>query len=156
MSLLIADLTRLQAKNGVKFKSGFLNAGAKKVMTQDVFTLMKNEAKNWQIGNKIFGSEPEKWIMIFKFLTECPAEVLQVGNNYRTNILKEIRNPSYGVLRTLVLNGNNLVSIEELLFFDCPNLENLDLSSNYITTVKALWHYIGPLQTLKLSTFFLT
>ena len=42
MSLLTDKLKRLQSKKGIKFKSGFLNLGAKKVMTDDTFDLMKN------------------------------------------------------------------------------------------------------------------
>jgi len=53
MSMLNNELKRLQAKQGVKFKTGFMNLGAKKLMTQEVFALMRAEKSTWKISNKL-------------------------------------------------------------------------------------------------------
>ena len=39
MSKLNQELKKLQAKQGVKFKQGFMNLGAKKLMSSKVFSL---------------------------------------------------------------------------------------------------------------------
>lgn len=51
MSLLNTELKKLQAKQGVKFKTGFMNLGAKKLMSQEVFALMRAEKSTWKISN---------------------------------------------------------------------------------------------------------
>ena len=42
MSKLNQELKKLQAKQGVKFKTGFMNSGAKKLMSSKVFSLTDN------------------------------------------------------------------------------------------------------------------
>ena len=51
MSLVIAELKKLQDKQGVKFRSGFLNFGAKKLMDKEVFAVMRSPDKVWKLGN---------------------------------------------------------------------------------------------------------
>lgn len=65
MSLLTAELKRLQTKQGVKFRSGFLNLGAKKVMNAQTFTLMRNPESIWKLDGLIYASQVEKWLQIF-------------------------------------------------------------------------------------------
>jgi hypothetical protein len=50
MSLLNLELKKLQAKQGVKFKTGFMNLAAKKVMTPEVFLLLRNDRNTWALG----------------------------------------------------------------------------------------------------------
>jgi hypothetical protein len=50
MSLLNTELKKLQTKQGVKFKTGFMNLGAKKLMTQEVLALMREEKSTWKIS----------------------------------------------------------------------------------------------------------
>lgn len=42
MSLLAIELKKLQEKQGVKFKSGFLNLGAKKYITSQNMSILRN------------------------------------------------------------------------------------------------------------------
>lgn len=51
MSLLGAHLKSLQEKNGIKFKTGFRNLAAKKLMTPEVFEILRNANCTWNIGN---------------------------------------------------------------------------------------------------------
>ena len=50
MSLLNTELKKLQTKQGVTFKTGFMNLGAKKLMTQEVLALMREEKSTWKIS----------------------------------------------------------------------------------------------------------
>lgn len=50
MSLLKHELKQLETKQGVKFKTGFMNQGAKKLMAAEVLVLMRGDKKTWKIG----------------------------------------------------------------------------------------------------------
>jgi hypothetical protein len=74
MSLLNAELKRLSSRQGVKFKTGFMNLGAKKLMTPDVFLIMRNEAGLWKIDYRLY--ETHQIDKIFEFMTDSNAQVI--------------------------------------------------------------------------------
>jgi hypothetical protein len=71
MSLLNAELKRLRERQGVKFETGFMNNGGKKLMTPDVFLLMRNENKVWKVDYKLY--ETYHFDKILQFMRENKA-----------------------------------------------------------------------------------
>ncbi len=69
-------------------------------------------------------------------MTKCSTKKLYLRNNNRSCIIKDIKHVKFTDLKYISLGKNRIVSIEPLLETNLPNLEDLSVSGNEITSSK--------------------
>jgi len=51
MAFITAQLKQLQEKQGIKFRNGYLNQGAKRLMHKDIVATMRDKDAIWKIDD---------------------------------------------------------------------------------------------------------